>query len=184
MVCARSRFSKSSLCSSSFQGSYGSLPSPVAEAIKPYYALAEANPDLFHRFTSIDLIRDVRKRMAKFVGAAHTEEVVFVPNASHGLNTILRSFIWEEGDIISSCEAIFLFPFRIQHSYSEFEFGPQATRPINPSRERQNISPIFLHIPRPFSSPSFSQLHIPKSSKIGVHMLNLLTKSATNQLKN
>ncbi|KAF9075416.1 pyridoxal phosphate-dependent transferase [Rhodocollybia butyracea] len=84
-------------------GSYGSLPIPVAKALEPYYALAEGNPDLFHRFTSIDLIRDVRKRMAEFVGVAHADEVVFVPNASHGLNTILRSFIWEAEDIICSC---------------------------------------------------------------------------------
>ncbi|KAJ3736567.1 PLP-dependent transferase [Lentinula guzmanii] len=88
-------------------GSYGSLPSPVAEAIKPYYAMAEANPDLFHRFTSVDLIRNVRERMAKFIGAAHTDEVVFVPNASHGLNAILRDFIWEEDDIICSCNTTY-----------------------------------------------------------------------------
>ncbi|KAJ3935050.1 MAG: pyridoxal phosphate-dependent transferase [Lentinula lateritia] len=109
-------------------GSYGSLPSPVAEAIKPYYALAEANPDLFHRFTSIDLIRDVRKRMAKFVGAAHTEEVVFVPNASHGLNTILRSFIWEEGDIISSCNTTYKSISRTAEYISDIPPHPEAVQ--------------------------------------------------------
>jgi hypothetical protein len=37
--------------------------------------------------------------MAKFVGAG-PEEVVFVPNTSHGLNTVLTNLAWNEGDII------------------------------------------------------------------------------------
>ena len=89
-------------------GSYGSIPTAVDEAVKPYYALADQNPDLFHRFTMIDLVRDVRQRLAKFIGAADKDEVVFVPNASHGLNTVLRAFIWEKDDIICSCA--FLYP--------------------------------------------------------------------------
>ncbi|KAF5390565.1 hypothetical protein D9757_002601 [Collybiopsis confluens] len=83
-------------------GSYGSVPIAVEEASKQYYALVEGNPDLFHRFTAIDLVRDARERMAKFIGVADKDELVFVPNASHGLNNVLRSFIWEEGDIICS----------------------------------------------------------------------------------
>ncbi|KAJ4479393.1 pyridoxal phosphate-dependent transferase [Lentinula aciculospora] len=114
-------------------GSYGSLPSPVAEAIKPYYALAEANPDLFHRFTSIDLIRNVRERMAKFIGAAHAEEVVFVPNASHGLNTILRDFTWNEGDIICSCNT----------SYKSISTTAQYISDIPPHPENAQFSILF-----------------------------------------
>ncbi|KIK70144.1 hypothetical protein GYMLUDRAFT_53247 [Collybiopsis luxurians FD-317 M1] len=83
-------------------GAYGSVPVPVEEAVRAYYAMVERNPDLFHRFTRADLIRDARERLAKFVGAADTDEVVFVPNTSHGLNAILRDFIWEKDDIICS----------------------------------------------------------------------------------
>ncbi|KIK67910.1 hypothetical protein GYMLUDRAFT_155471 [Collybiopsis luxurians FD-317 M1] len=83
-------------------GSYGSIPVAVDEAVKPYYAMVDQNPDLFHRFTMIDLVRDVRQRLAGFIGAADKDEVVFVPNASHGLNTVLRAFIWEKDDIICS----------------------------------------------------------------------------------
>ncbi|KAE9400171.1 PLP-dependent transferase [Gymnopus androsaceus JB14] len=87
--------------------SYGSLPVAVAEAIKAYYAMAEGKPDLFHRFTQLELIRNVRERLAKFIGAAHKDEVVFVVNASHGLNTVLRNFIFQEGDLICCCNTTY-----------------------------------------------------------------------------
>ena len=41
-----------------------------------------------------------RTRLAKFIEAGDTDEVVLVPNASHGINTILKNFDWHEGDII------------------------------------------------------------------------------------
>ena len=40
-----------------------------------------------------------RKIVAETVGA-NLDEIVLVPNATHGLNTILRNFEWREGDII------------------------------------------------------------------------------------
>ncbi|THH15703.1 hypothetical protein EW146_g4814 [Bondarzewia mesenterica] len=45
------------------------------------------------------LMRSVRARVAKLIGAER-DEVVIVPNASHGVNTVLRNFEWHEGDII------------------------------------------------------------------------------------
>lgn len=40
-----------------------------------------------------------RKLVADFIGV-QDDEVVFVPNTTHGINTILRNFEWREGDII------------------------------------------------------------------------------------
>lgn len=37
--------------------------------------------------------------MAELIGADH-DEVVLVPNTTHGLNTILRNIEWRQGDII------------------------------------------------------------------------------------
>ncbi|KAF5364462.1 hypothetical protein D9758_010703 [Tetrapyrgos nigripes] len=76
-------------------GSYGSLPSPVTEAIKPIADLAESNPDKFHRFEGLTVIIEFIG-----IGKERADEVVFVPNASHGINTVLQNFIWEEGDIL------------------------------------------------------------------------------------
>ena len=38
-------------------------------------------------------------QVADLIGAAHGE-VVFVPNTTHGINTILHNIEWREGDII------------------------------------------------------------------------------------
>lgn len=40
-----------------------------------------------------------RKRIAGLLGA-NVDECVFVPNAIHGINTVLRNFDWKKGDII------------------------------------------------------------------------------------
>ncbi|KAK7456459.1 hypothetical protein VKT23_010708 [Stygiomarasmius scandens] len=92
-------------------GSYGSLPTPVAEAIKPIAALAEANPDKFHRFEYIPMLEEVRRRLAAMLsekeGDVKVDEVVCVPNASHGISTVMRNFIWEEGDVLIDCNTTY-----------------------------------------------------------------------------
>ncbi len=40
-----------------------------------------------------------RRQVAELIGTQN-EEVVLVPNATHGLNTVLRNIEWREGDII------------------------------------------------------------------------------------
>lgn len=48
---------------------------------------------------SLPLILLHRGLIADLIGA-DLDEVVFVPNTSHGMNTILRNIEWREGDII------------------------------------------------------------------------------------
>lgn len=40
-----------------------------------------------------------RERVARLIGA-HVDECVFVPNAIHGVNTVLRNIDWKKGDFI------------------------------------------------------------------------------------
>lgn len=80
-------------------GSYGSLPLPVLTACGKLYLLAERNPDLFHRKTYMPILAQARGQVAELIGA-DTEEVVLVPNTTHGINTILRNFEWKEGDVV------------------------------------------------------------------------------------
>lgn len=40
-----------------------------------------------------------RQLVADLVGAEQ-DEIVFVPNATSGINTVLRNFEWKEGDIL------------------------------------------------------------------------------------
>ncbi|CAL1716184.1 unnamed protein product [Somion occarium] len=80
-------------------GSYGSCPLPVLKDVQKLQLLAEQNPDKFHRYTYLPLLEESRKLVVDLIGAEH-DEIVLVPNATHGINTVLRSFEWREGDVL------------------------------------------------------------------------------------
>ncbi|KAL4261012.1 Pyridoxal phosphate-dependent transferase [Pleurotus pulmonarius] len=80
-------------------GSFGSVPIPVRAECDRLGREIECNPDLFYRSTHYDLQAQVRGLIAPLIGA-QAEECVLVPNASHGVNTVLRNIEWEKGDII------------------------------------------------------------------------------------
>ncbi|KAJ7258089.1 PLP-dependent transferase [Mycena haematopus] len=83
-------------------GAYGSLPLPVLAACNKLTMQVESNPDLFVRVDQTELITKCRAQISKFVGAK-INEIVLVRNTSHGLNTIMRSFEWNAGDVIVTC---------------------------------------------------------------------------------
>ncbi|KAI0649240.1 PLP-dependent transferase [Trametes meyenii] len=81
-------------------GSYGSLPLPVLFAVTKLGYDIERNPDEFHRLVlRPGLLAKARESVAKVIGA-NADEVVLVPNATSGVNTVLRNFEWHEGDVI------------------------------------------------------------------------------------
>ena len=80
-------------------GSYGVVPKIVLEEQIHWRSLTEANPDKFFRFTVFDILDNSRKAMASFINANY-EDVVFVENASEGLNSILRSIVTQPGTAI------------------------------------------------------------------------------------
>ncbi len=73
-------------------------PVPVCSRLKlwtcvvppPPLDSVESNPDLFYRFDVFSLMDGIRAQLAAFIGA-NTDDVAFVPNASDGVNTLLRS---------------------------------------------------------------------------------------------
>lgn len=66
----------------------------------------ERNPDKFHRITYMPLLVEVRRKLAQLIGA-NIDECVLVQNASAGVNTVLRNFEWENGDIIVPCKCLY-----------------------------------------------------------------------------
>ncbi|KAI9512021.1 PLP-dependent transferase [Russula earlei] len=80
-------------------GSYGSVPIAVSASTEATFRLIEGNVDRFIKIRLDEYLTPARHRMARFVGAG-PDEIVFVPNASHGLNTVLWNLAWNEGDII------------------------------------------------------------------------------------
>jgi isopenicillin-N epimerase len=71
-------------------GSFGARPRPVFETYQQWQRELEAQPVEFLGRRLPDLLRAARSHVAAFVGA-QPENLVFVPNATHGMNIIARS---------------------------------------------------------------------------------------------
>ncbi|KAK5626200.1 hypothetical protein RRF57_001915 [Xylaria bambusicola] len=80
-------------------GSFGTFPNSVREYQRRLQSETEARPDTFIRFTYPKLLLQARQAVAPLLGA-DAEEVVFVPNALTGINTVLRNLTYVEGDVI------------------------------------------------------------------------------------
>ena len=82
-------------------GSYGASPAVVREYQHSLQNEAEARPDPFIRKSLPRLLNESRAAIAPLLGVP-VAEVVFVPNATTGVNTVLRNLVYERGDVILS----------------------------------------------------------------------------------
>ena len=71
-------------------GSYGVVPRVVTAAMYKFDALTEECPDCFYRYNARPLLSNVLNSLAHYV-SADPADVVFIENASEGVNTIIRS---------------------------------------------------------------------------------------------
>uniref|UniRef100_L2G240 Aminotransferase family protein n=1 Tax=Colletotrichum fructicola (strain Nara gc5) TaxID=1213859 RepID=L2G240_COLFN len=73
--------------------SYGGIPRHIRDALRSYQDQTEARPDPFIRFTYNEHLKDPRQAAADLLNAP-LSTVVFVPNATVGINTVLRNLAW------------------------------------------------------------------------------------------
>lgn len=78
-------------------GSFGACPREVLAAQRAWQDTMERNPVEFLGRRSAALLRDAREALGRFVGAS-TDDLVFVPNATTGANTVARSLALQPGD--------------------------------------------------------------------------------------
>ncbi|MDD5564177.1 MAG: aminotransferase class V-fold PLP-dependent enzyme, partial [Thermoanaerobaculaceae bacterium] len=78
-------------------GSFGACPRPVFERYQAWQRELEAEPVEFLGRRFAELMRDARGALAAFVGAG-PDDLVFVPNATTGLNAVARSLRLKPGD--------------------------------------------------------------------------------------
>ncbi len=78
-------------------GSFGACPTQVLEAQSALRARMEAEPVRFLVRELEPLFDAAREELARFVGA-DPSELVFVPNATYGVNSVLRSLRFAPGD--------------------------------------------------------------------------------------
>ena len=99
-------------------GSYGACPRPVFEAYQRWQLELERNPVAFLGRRSAALLADARQRLGAFLGV-RGEDLVFLPNATHGVNTVARSLSLQPGDEVlttdheyGACDATWEFVCR------------------------------------------------------------------------
>lgn len=78
-------------------GSFGACPLPVLEAQQRLRQQLERQPLRFFMREFEELLDTARTQLAAFVGA-DADELVFVPNATTGVNCVLRSLIFHPED--------------------------------------------------------------------------------------
>ncbi|KAF4125495.1 hercynylcysteine S-oxide lyase [Geosmithia morbida] len=74
-------------------GSYGTVPHAIQARRHHYMNMYEAKPDHFIRVRLPELLDESRAAVAELVNAP-VSEVVFVNNATEGVNTVLRNLEW------------------------------------------------------------------------------------------
>lgn len=78
-------------------GSYGACPRPVFDAWQGWQREMERNPVEFLGRRSAALLAAARERLGALLGVPGAD-LVFVPNATHGVNTVARSLRLQPGD--------------------------------------------------------------------------------------
>ncbi|KAH9894524.1 putative aminotransferase family protein [Xylariomycetidae sp. FL2044] len=87
-------------------GSFGTYPRSVMELQRRLQAETEARPDTFLRYTYPRLLKESRAAVASLLGS-DVGEVVFIPNATTGVNTILRNLSFAGDDVILHFDTIY-----------------------------------------------------------------------------
>ncbi|MCE9638469.1 MAG: aminotransferase class V-fold PLP-dependent enzyme [Planctomycetes bacterium] len=87
-------------------GSFGACPRTVLEAQSRYRAQMEAEPVRFMVRELEPALDDARGAVARFVGA-DSADLAFVPNATTGVNTVLRSLAFAAGDELLTTDHVY-----------------------------------------------------------------------------
>ncbi|KAF5617975.1 isopenicillin N epimerase [Fusarium tjaetaba] len=89
-------------------GSFGTYPQAVRTKFREYQDASEARPDPFIRYEYPKILDENRAAVAKLLNAP-VDSVVFVSNATTGVNTVYRNMKWNEDgkDVIISFSTIY-----------------------------------------------------------------------------
>jgi isopenicillin-N epimerase len=85
-------------------GSFGACPDAVLDAQSRFRDMLEREPVRFMVERLEPLHDEARSRLASFLGVGEPADLAFVPNATHGINAMLRSLDFEPGDEILTCD--------------------------------------------------------------------------------
>ncbi len=116
-------------------GSFGACPRPVAEAADRFRTQLERQPLRFMMRELPELLDGARRATAAFVGSA-PEDLVFVSNATAGVNAVLRSLSFAPGDELLT----------IDHAYNA------CANALRYVAERAGAHAVIAKVPFPLQS--------------------------------
>ncbi|KAK3339708.1 aminotransferase family protein-like protein [Lasiosphaeria hispida] len=99
-------------------GSFGTFPRSVLEHRFKVLQDWEERECISYRFGYPEKLKESRALVAPFLGA-HTDEVVLIPNATTGVNTILCNLVYEKGDVIVYPATIYSACLKVIQSLEE-----------------------------------------------------------------
>jgi len=117
-------------------GSYGATPKSVLYEQHRLHLHIDSEPVRFFRLELEDYLDAAREKLADFVGADR-DGIVFVPNATTGVNAVLRSTKFKPGDEILTTD----------HAYNACKNAADFVA------QRDGATVKVVHIPYPMSSP-------------------------------
>jgi isopenicillin-N epimerase len=80
-------------------GSFGSCPKPIFEKFQQYQLELEQEPVQFITVTNFKYLKESREALGNYINC-HADDLVFVPNPSHAVNIIAKSFPLQKNDEI------------------------------------------------------------------------------------
>jgi len=117
-------------------GSFGSCPRPVLDAQRAWRDQMESEPITFFDRDLPSLLADARAPVAAFL-VADPEDLVFVPNATTAVSTVLGSLRFEPGDELLTTD----------HEYNA------TLNALRRTAARDGASVVVARIPFPISDP-------------------------------
>lgn len=117
-------------------GSFGACPRPVLEAQQRWRDRLEAEPVLFLDRELEGLLAEAREAVGVFVGA-DPDDLVFVPNATTGVGTVLASLGFVPGDELLTTD----------HEYNA------ALNSVRAAADRSGARVVIARIPFPIRDP-------------------------------
>ena len=84
-------------------GSFGACPKPIFESLISWQKKIESNPAKFLAFDIYNHLEESRQSLSEYINC-NKNDIVFFPNPSTALNTVIKSLDLKENDeILTTC---------------------------------------------------------------------------------